>query len=325
MGMADIRIKKDQSIDNLINRTRTASLTVNVKPPVSGTVTVGNKETRLQNGTGTLSHLSYGPIQVQVSAPGFEPIARSIDIKNRYETLNLNLEIQKFEVSFQIVPPDATLSVDGEKIKVNDQGFAKISSLSAKQYCYSVSSEGYENRVETFNPTNSQLILIELTPKDAFYGLKSDFFKEVHQIDNDFKIELWTNNSDFRIGDTIVFYFRAERDCYLNIVNINSQGELTLLFPNQFYRNNFIRAGRTYQIPDESYGFDLEIQPPAGMDRVYAIASNSPIDIFGSDFDQSAFKGITRGQTQEVQLRSIGVKLKNTRLHSAAECIIRIR
>lgn len=325
MGMTDIQMLKDPAIDKLITRTRTASLTVSIKPPVAGTVTAAGRKSRLQNGTATFLHLPYGPCQVFVSAPGYTAAAQSLDIKSRYETVYLNLEARKFDVSFQIVPPDAALSVDGKPINVNEQGFAKVSGLSARKYCYAVSSEGFKNHMDRFNPAQNQLVMIELTPNDEFYALKSDFFKEVQQTENHFNIELWANKSDFRIGENITFYFRSKRDCYLNLVDINSRGELTLLFPNRFHTDNFIRAGRTYRIPDANYGFELEIQPPAGTDRIYAIAGNSPIDIFNSNFDQSAFTGITRGQTRSIEARGIVVKLKNTHLNSAAQCVIHIR
>jgi F0F1-type ATP synthase membrane subunit a len=65
-------------------------------------------------------------------------------------------------------------------------------------------------------------------------------------------------------------------------VDINSRGEITLLFPNQYHSEHHIQANTTYRIPDDSYGFSFQVQPPFGRDRIYAIASDGPIDIFNT-------------------------------------------
>ncbi len=327
LGMADVRILKNETVNRLLSRREISNLTVSVTPSVSGTVTAGGKSARLVNGSAAFSNLSRGACQVNisVSTPGYESISRSINLQSRNENLDINLQSKQYDASFQIVPPEAELSVDGEKVGLNDQGFAKVTGLLAKQYCYSVSAEGFKNHIGRFNPLKKQIIMVELNAEDPFYSLKSNFFKKVKTIENDFDIQLWTNRADFQMGEKVTFYFRSERDCYLNLVDVNSRGELTLLFPNRYQRDNFIRAGRTYQIPDGYHdGFEFEIRPPAGTDRIYAIAGNSSINIFDENFDHSTFMAVTRGQTRDVKVRGIVVKLKNARLDSAAECLIRI-
>lgn len=326
LGMADVCIQKDEIVERLLRQRKTSSLTVSVRPAVSGTVIVGNKKKNLSNGSATLAGLPFGPcrVHVNISTPGYEAVTRSVSLQSRSETLEISLESRKYEVSFQIVPHGAALSVDGKKVEVS-RGFARIADLTAKQYCYSVSSEGFESETGQFNPAQNEVVMVDL-PKDPFYGLKSQFHKKVqkteHNIqtsENSFNIKIWTNHTHYQIGEMITFYFQSERDCYLNLVDINSRGELTLLFPNRFHRDNFIRAGRTYQIPDESYGFEFEAEPPVGMDRIYAIAGSKPLNIFDNKFDQSAFTTVTRGKKRGVKARGVGVKLKNAVLNSAAE------
>jgi hypothetical protein len=325
LGMADVRIRKNDSVNRLISRARTASLTVNVDPPASGTVTAGGKKVSLENGSATVSRLPYGPCRVHVSAQGFSPASRTVDIGSRNASVNFRLEGKTYDVSVQLIPPEADLSIDGKQMSVNAEGFVRLTGLSQRPHGYLARADGYEDASGRFNPAREQLVMVELPPRDAFYGLKSDFFKKVQAIENDFAIRLWTNRKNYRMGEKITFFFRAERDCYVNLVDINSRGELTLLFPNRFHTDNFIRAGKTYQIPDEAYGFTFEIQPPAGTDRVYAIAASRPLDIFDGDFDQSAFMAVTRGGSRDVRARGIGVKLQNTPLDAAAECRIHIR
>ena len=53
-------------------------------------------------------------------------------------------------------------------------------------------------------------------------------------------------------------------------------GHVTVIFPNKYHEDNFIRANVTYQIPEENYGFTFRVQEPPGLDRIKAFATLSP-------------------------------------------------
>lgn len=136
----------------------------------------------------------------------------------------------------------------------------------------------------------------------------------IEQPESAFKVDIWTDRFRYRIGDEITFNFRANRDCYLTIINIGASGNITVLFPNRFKQNNFIKANRIYKIPSEGYDiFAFKIDPPSGIDRVKAIASLTPLTIEHYQFREYAYRSIK--PTDSEGTRDIGVyvnKLSNS-------------
>jgi hypothetical protein len=327
LGGADAQLEKDETTTGLAGRRRVSTLTITVVPPVSGKVVAGAKQGFLQQGMVTLTGIPYGECSVVVHPEGHEAVRRSYTIGSSSEALSISLQRRTYDVSFQIIPPDAELVVDGRQVALNQEGHAKIAALEVQQYSYVIRAEGHRDRMGTFNPEHERLITLNLETTDPFYELKNKLFKTVQQAKSQggFSIRLWTNQKEYRLGDKIRFYFRSERDCYLNLVDVTSTGEIRLIFPNRFHSNSFIKGGRTYRIPGDDYGFSFEVEPPVGRERVFAIASTHPLDIFGHDFQREAFYTMTRGNTRGAGIRGIGVKMDNAEISSASECVIQIR
>jgi len=103
------------------------------------------------------------------------------------------------------------------------------------------------------------------------------------KIQNDqpgFKIDLAIEGEKtaFKSGESVVFTFTADQDCYLPIFNIGTSGQMIVLFPNKFNPDNKIEKGRTYRIPaDETYQY--QVTGPTGTETIKAIASVEPIMI----------------------------------------------
>lgn len=326
-GMADICIIKDDTVIELLRKQSTATLTITVDPVVNGTVIVGEKRGYLEHGIITFTDIPYGECRIIIHPEGCEPIRRSIDIHSRTETLSVPLQSRVYEVSFQIIPPDATLSVNGKIASLSSQGFAKISDLKAQKYSCFVSAKGYKDHTEIFNPIEQNIVTINLQAVDPFYATKNQLFQKVQKVQNrqDFSIKLWTDKSNYKLGDSIYFYFCAEKDCYLNLVDVASNGEIRLIFPNRFQADNYVKGGVTYRIPGKNDGFTFEVEPPTGVERVYAIAGTRPINIFSFNFERDAFATFTRGNTRGINVKGIGVKLEEANLKSASECVINIQ
>ena len=111
--------------------------------------------------------------------------------------------------------------------------------------------------------------------------------KEVFNADNkDFVVRMWNPRGDgaiFRDGEEYVINFFSNRDCFIKIYHIDVNNTATLVFPNQFYANNFIKAGSLYQIPDAKYPFRFKLKEPFGTEIVKCIASTVQFD----DIEQS--------------------------------------
>jgi hypothetical protein len=141
-----------------------------------------------------------------------------------------------------------------------------------------------------------------------------------------FKIEVWTEKGDFhgarditviprtntyKIGDKINLYFRAEKECYLTLINYGTSGKLTVLLPNALSQDNFIKRGRIYAIPGEDYPFDYILSGPPGTERLKAIATTRRISLMDVAYDEGEVF-----HTSSAAARDISVVAKN--IQSAA-------
>jgi hypothetical protein len=103
-----------------------------------------------------------------------------------------------------------------------------------------------------------------------------------------FRVRVWVTDDrrrDFRIGEKVVFNFSSEKDCYLYLLNVDSQGDFQILFPNPLHRGNFVRAGLEKKIPDETAGemFEFVFREPAGEEMIKAIATLEPLELEGPE------------------------------------------
>ena len=117
-----------------------------------------------------------------------------------------------------------------------------------------------------------------------------------------FNIAVWLDKGRraWRKGEKLVFHFKSDRDCYLNLIHFDSAGNVQLLFPNQWHRDASIEGGRVYTIPDENMNFDLEVGEPFGTDIVLAIAATDKTsDMYtfreGADEGFRSIEGGARG------------------------------
>ena len=93
------------------------------------------------------------------------------------------------------------------------------------------------------------------------------------------KVDLQVNGKDFdtiKVNDMVSFTARAERDCYLYLVDVDPAGKVTVLFPNKYVANNQLRAGQTTNLPAPNL-YRLRVAGPAGGEAVKAIVTQSPL------------------------------------------------
>ena len=179
-----------------------------------------------------------------------------------------------------------TLEPFKERLEVNEAELKKI-----KENAEKLSEKLTENGFDITNEMYQKWTLNFLDEKLS--GIK--------QAKSTFGMGLWTAKKGegirdlkalarrYRIGDRIVVYFRADRDCYLTLFNIGTSGKLTVLFPNYLFQNNFIKANRIYALPGEEYPFEYELSGPAGVEKIKAIAATSKQNLVDFEFSKAEF------------------------------------
>jgi hypothetical protein len=93
------------------------------------------------------------------------------------------------------------------------------------------------------------------------------------------EIELEGGKTDFGIGEKVSFHATSDRDGYLTLVDLGTDGTVVMLFPNEHQPAMRIEAGQTLSFPTEDMDFDLQVFPPAGRGMVRAFVTPEPLDI----------------------------------------------
>jgi len=86
-------------------------------------------------------------------------------------------------------------------------------------------------------------------------------------------------------GNSLLLEVRADRDVYLTVVDVDTEGNVNLLFPNSYQNESFlpdgyVPSGTVARIPDSlepgnAAGFHWDYSPPAGRDTILVFASET--------------------------------------------------
>jgi len=105
----------------------------------------------------------------------------------------------------------------------------------------------------------------------------------------------------YRDGDFMTMRVYSERDCYFRIIHIDVNGTTQVIYPVSPGDNNFIRAGQTRRIPDNTR---YRMGPPFGEEIILAAAYDQPFKSAQQSGNLSA-DNITRGLTVESDNKTV--------------------
>lgn len=84
-------------------------------------------------------------------------------------------------------------------------------------------------------------------------------------------------------ANSLMLELECDRDCYVTLVDIDSAGDVTVLFPNahqspEFFPDGLIRGGTRVRIPDgldsgNAAGFHWDYREPVGVDTIHVFAT----------------------------------------------------
>jgi len=94
-------------------------------------------------------------------------------------------------------------------------------------------------------------------------------------------VEIWTDNESgkYYVGDDVKIYFRTNRDAYVAVYNIDTDGRVNLIYPFDEHDSPYIEGGRIYRIPGPDADYDLLVNGPAGTENIQIVASRRPFPI----------------------------------------------
>ena len=87
-----------------------------------------------------------------------------------------------------------------------------------------------------------------------------------------FNVELKTDKPKYHINDYLTLQMKAKESCYITVLNWDITGKLTVLLPNQYEPNTYVRGGKMHTFPGPESGFDFILPGPVGKERFKLIA-----------------------------------------------------
>ncbi|MBT3367870.1 MAG: DUF4384 domain-containing protein [Nitrospina sp.] len=90
-------------------------------------------------------------------------------------------------------------------------------------------------------------------------------------------VRVWTPRKLYKQGEIVKVFIQGNRDFYARIVNIDSEGNITQLLPNDHRNINLFKGGQVYKIPDAEDHFTIKVRAPYGEDQVVVYASDVPL------------------------------------------------
>ena len=113
----------------------------------------------------------------------------------------------------------------------------------------------------------------------------------------------WVDRADdtYAYGERVRLFVQTSKDAYVTVLNVAPDGATTVLFPNRFQADHWVRANTITEIPDPSSQVRIAVSGPAGAELIKVIASNQPVPLFDPSqlVDVSAFRSV-RGMTGDV-------------------------
>lgn len=126
--------------------------------------------------------------------------------------------------------------------------------------------------------------LLSVTPITRVPGLPNNieaWFKlpVKHSTNRGLRVEVWTERTQYTIGDEVVFHLRSTQDCYVTLIDLQTSGGLYILFPNSYHADNFVKADITYTIPMSNWPFTINAGQPPGIEGVKVIATKNRLSL----------------------------------------------
>jgi uncharacterized protein DUF4384 len=92
-------------------------------------------------------------------------------------------------------------------------------------------------------------------------------------------VRLWISGQDLvRRGDRVRLFYRVERDAYVTVLRVDTDGRVRVLFPRSPMEDNYAYGGETYSVVQGGHGEAFVVDDDPGQGFLFAAASDAPFD-----------------------------------------------
>ena len=92
------------------------------------------------------------------------------------------------------------------------------------------------------------------------------------------KDESGNSSPNYTLGESIRMGARPSSNAYIYLFSVRSNGEIIQVLPNGLDPNNYVSAGQAKYFPPQDASYAFTIFAPIGLDKVFALASQTPLD-----------------------------------------------
>lgn len=149
----------------------------------------------------------------------------------------------------------------------------------------------------------------------------------LRDIKSEIGLSLWIDKLVPSKGDLVVIKAQADTDCYLTVVSVDAEGKATVLFPNDFEKDNLISAGKTVSVPGSEAPYQLRFKSDGTETLISRCSTSSkPPTSIEHDFERQRFTLLGNWENfiqdtlvTEAELRRIPEKAERARAARAQE------
>jgi len=97
----------------------------------------------------------------------------------------------------------------------------------------------------------------------------------------DANLTVWLEGEkrSFGIGEMVTFHARSDVAGFLTLVDLGTDGQVTILFPNAFEPSMRVEAGQEVVFPSPEMDFEIVAKEPFGRGMVRAFLTSEPLDL----------------------------------------------
>ena len=118
-------------------------------------------------------------------------------------------------------------------------------------------------------------------------------------------LPITANQHRYQVGDELVLTIDIPHAGYLNVVNVGSQDNATVLFPNQYHRDNYVSKQDRFTLPTPEMRFALQAAEPAGPSMNVVFLTDERIDLY-----EESVGGRDKNGRLEVILAALSARAK---------------
>lgn len=239
------------------------TLNISVSPDYARVILNGSAIPQNSLGKYNLS-LPSGDARVEVKANNYTSYSEQVSLQQNHE-IKVDLVPVQFSLTILFSPNDSIVAIDGNTIDSLKVGKV-MTMISPGEHTITIGASGFKTEILPILMDKDRSVVINLEKMDNKISYNNQTNKD--------GIDIWTDKNQYHIGDNLKVFFRVEKDCYVYLYHESADGNIQLIFPNEFIEDNYITGGKTYTIPDPSYDFQFTVQPPLGTERIKALVTS---------------------------------------------------